>query len=442
MPSCRAAVLLFACVLVSVPAQRAAAAEPAPRPTPCPAGLPDATRCLAGTDSLGAHVLIAVPAAWQGVLVLHAHGGPLLGAPRAERVVEDLQRWSIAVRAGLAWAGTSYRQGGVAVRAAAEDVERLRGLFIQHVATPRRTLLHGQSWGASVAAQGAEMFAAGRPYDGVLLSSGVLGGGSRSYDFRLDLRVVYQALCHNHPRAGEPDYPLWQGLPVGAALTQADLAARARECLGLGLPAAARSAEQAQRLATLLAVVRVPEKSLLGHLSWATWHFQDVAQNRSGGGNVFGNIGAVYRGSPDDAALNAEVERYRADPAAVARFAADTDPGGRIPVPVLGVHATQDPVAFVELESVWADTVRRAGTADHVVQVYTGHDEHSYLDDVVYATLFEALLRWIDEGTKPDPAALAARCKVLEARWGAGCRMLPDFKPQALDTRVAARRRP
>jgi alpha-beta hydrolase superfamily lysophospholipase len=438
MSSCRAALL----VLASALALPAATAEPAPQPVTCPSGLPDGTRCMAGTDSQGAHVLVAVPAAWKGVLVLHAHGGPLLGVPRAERVVEDLQRWSIAVRAGLAWAGTSYRQGGVAVRAAAEDVERLRSLFIEHVAKPRRTLLHGQSWGAGVAAQGAEMFAAGRPYDGVLLTSGVLGGGSRSYDFRLDLRVVYQALCHNHPRDDEPAYPLWQGLPAGARLTQSELAARARECLGLGLPATQRSPEQAQRLATLLAVVRVPEKSLLGHLNWATWHFQDIALHRSGGGNVFGNIGAVYRGSPDDAALNAEVERYRADPAAVARFAADTDPGGRIAVPVLGVHAVSDPVAFVELESLWADTVRRAGSADHVVQVYTGHDEHSYLDDVVYVTVFEALLRWIDEGARPDPAALAARCTALEARWGSGCRMLPGFTPPPLDERVAPRRRP
>ena len=38
-----------------------------------------------------------------------------------------------------------------------------------------------------------------RPYDAVLLTSGVLAGGSRSYDFRTDLRVVYQYLCNNHP---------------------------------------------------------------------------------------------------------------------------------------------------------------------------------------------------------------------------------------------------
>jgi len=46
------------------------------------------------------------------------------------------------------------------------------------------------------------------PYDAVLLTSGVLAGGTRSYDFRLDLRVVYQAVCGNHPRPDEAQYPL------------------------------------------------------------------------------------------------------------------------------------------------------------------------------------------------------------------------------------------
>ncbi len=182
--------------------------QPAPQSVTCPPGLPNATRCHSGRDSEGAFVLIATPQPWNGHLVLHAHGGPLLGAPRPERVAEDLQRWAVMLKAGYAWAGTSFRQGGVAVRSAAEDTERLRRLFVQHVAVPRRTLLHGQSWGAGVAAKAAEMFTADatgrRPYDAVLLTSGVLGGGTRSYDFRLDLRVIYQALCGNHPRPAKP----------------------------------------------------------------------------------------------------------------------------------------------------------------------------------------------------------------------------------------------
>lgn len=441
---------LAGCAGAPVGPPRAAADGPAeaePQPLACPAGLPDGTRCLGGRDSAGAYYRIAIPAGWQGDLVVHAHGGPALGEPREARVVEDLQRWSVMLRAGYAWAGSTFHQGGVAVLSAAEDTERLRRLFVAHVARPRHTVLHGQSWGASVAARLAERHGQAapgqpRPYDAVLLTSGVLGGGSRSYDFRLDLRVVYQALCHNHPRPDEPAYPLWQGLPAGATLTRAELNERANACLGLNLPAVQRSAEQQRKLQTIVRTIRIPEASIASHLAWATWHFQDIAERRTGGaGSAFGNIGARYTGSPDDAALNASVLRYRADRVAQARFGADTDPTGRIDLPVLTVHGIDDATAFVELEDEFARTMARAGRADRLVQTFTRDHEHSYLGDPAYATLLQALLRWVDEGVKPTPASIAAACPAQEARFGAGCRFEPAYRPAPLDTRVTPRER-
>lgn len=415
----------------------AAPTEPAPQATACPPGLPANTRCLAGRDSAGAHVLIAVPAGWNGHLVLHAHGGPLLGAPRPERAVEDLQRWAVTVKAGYAWAGSTFAQGGVQVRAAGDDTERLRQMFVAHVAQPKRTLLHGQSWGASVAAKLAER--ANTPYDGVLLTSGVLAGGSRSYDFRLDLRVVYQHLCRNHPRPDEPAYPLWMGLPAGSTLTAADLAQRSRDCLGLGLPAGQRSAEQAARLKTLTEVIRIPERSVQSHLNWATFHFADIAHQRSGGQPVFGNARVRYSGSADDAALNAAVLRYSPDPEALRRFAEDTDPTGRIQRPVLTVHGRQDAVAFAELSGEFGRTMARAGQGERLVQTWTDHAEHSYMADPVYVALLEALLAWVEQGRKPSPADVAARCEALRSQYPGDCRFLPDWQPPPLDSRVPPR---
>jgi pimeloyl-ACP methyl ester carboxylesterase len=422
------------------------AAQVAPVASTCPEGLPANARCLSGTDTEGAHYLIAMPSAWSGVLVLHAHGGPELGAPKAERTAEDLQRWAVMVKAGHAWAGSTFRQGGVAVRSAAEDTERLRRIFVQYVAKPQRTILHGQSWGASVAAKAAEMYAGTeqpRPaYDGVLLTSGVLGGGTRSYDFRLDLRVLYQSLCANHPAPTEAQYPLWMGLPPGATLTRQELAKRVDDCLGLKLPAAQRSAEQQARVQTIVKVIRIPERSIQAHLNWATWHFQDVVQRRTGGLNPFGNTGARYIGSADDTALNETVLRYRADPEAVRRFGDDTDPNGRIGVPVLTVHGINDPTAFVELDSAFLETMKQAGTSAQLVQTFTDDNEHSYLSHPVYPTLVEALLQWVAQGVKPTPEGIAARCPQLEARFGPGCRFLPAYRPAPLEERVAARQRP
>lgn len=420
--------------------------EAAPVMATCPADVPTDAKCLSGRDSKGAFYMIAVPAKWNGILVMHAHGGPDLAAPDLERSMEDLTRWSIMVKSGYAWAGSSYRQGGVEVRAAAEDTERLRGIFRKHVAVPTKTILHGQSWGAGVAAKGAEMFTADtvgeRPYDGVLLTSGVLGGGTRSYDFRLDLRVVYQYLCGNHPRPSEQPYALNLGLPANVTMKQADVALRVNECLALNKPAAERTPEQKAKIQTIVNVIKIPESAIQSHMNWATMHFQDISAKRTGGESPFGNEGAVYTGSAEDAALNAGVLRYKANPAAYQTFATDTDPVGKIPVPVLSTKWISDPTAFVELDSRFREVMDEGGSGGRMVQTFTTNGTHSFISDPTYPTLMDALLQWVNTGTKPTPASIASACIGMEATYGKGCSFDAGYTSPALSTRVAPRQRP
>ena len=77
-----------------------------PEIAPCPAGQAPETQCLRGRDSLGAYYWLAMPKPWNGTLVVHAHGGPELGAPKAQRPADDMTRWSIWTRAGFAYAGS------------------------------------------------------------------------------------------------------------------------------------------------------------------------------------------------------------------------------------------------------------------------------------------------------------------------------------------------
>lgn len=435
--------LAAALIAASLPVAAQDAAPPEARA--CPSGLPAGTRCFWGEDGRGAFYWIALPPNWnRDVLVMHAHGGPAdTGPAKPERATEDLQRWAVTVKAGHAWAGSTYRRGGYGVTMAAEDTERLRRIVVQHFGAPRRTLLHGQSYGAGVAAKAAELYAgtdgAPGPYDGVLLTSGVLGGGTVAYDFRLDLRVVYQHVCNNHPRPDEPPYPLWQGLPLQATLTRAELAERVNACTGVRKPVAERTAQQQANLAAIINTVRIPEGSLIGHLNWATWLFQDLVQLRLGGRNPFGNVGAVYQGSGDDRALNAAVPRYAADPQAVADLARDSAPTGAVRVPVLTLHAIHDPVAFVELETAYREVLHRAGTGDRLVQTFSDESEHSYLGEAQYPALFAELLDWIDQGQKPTPHSVATRCKAFEATYGPDCRIRPDYRSAPLSSRVTPR---
>ena len=448
MHAARMAVRIAPLALIAAGGPARAAPHTGLQASACPAGLVAESRCASGRDEQGAHVWLAVPPGWNGTLVVHAHGGPELGPPKAERAVEDLQRWSIWNRAGYAFAGSGYRQGGVAVTSAAEDTERARSLFVAAFGQPKRTVLHGQSWGAGVAAKAAEIATvraasgtAPMPYDAVLLTSGVLGGGTGSYDFRLDLRVVYEAVCRNHPPAEEAPYPLWQGLPPDRELTRTELAARVDACTGLNLKPAERSLQQQSSLDTITRVVRIDARSLQGHIAWGTWHFQDIVFERLGGRNPFGNIGVRYTGSADDDALDAAVARYAADPSARADFAADADLAGRIVVPVLTMHAAHDPIAFVELESFFRARMQQGGSVERLVQVYTDDHEHSYLSDAQYVSAMAAVMAWIERGEKPTPQAVAARCAQLDARFDPsnGCRLLPEYQPAPIAERVPVR---
>ncbi|MEU0134556.1 hypothetical protein ABZ172_11045 [Streptomyces sp. NPDC006296] len=430
--------ILAACLLG--PAQASAAAA-TPVEAPCPADLRGKATCYSGQDSHGAHYTVAVPRDWNGTLVLHAHGGPGLGEESdPERSADDLERWSVMVDQGYAWAGSAYRRGGYGTRMAASDTENLRRLFTERFGRPGTTLIHGQSWGGNVAAKTIEMYGSGAhsPYDGALLTNGVLAGGSRGYDYRVDLRVVYQYYCRNHPRPTEPSYPLWMGLREGSTMTGAGLRARLQECTGYASPAADRTALQQRNLDDILAVTKIPERTLESHLSFATFTFRDIV-DRVGLRSPFGNREVRYSGSHDDAALNAGVERFDADPAARRDLSYDSDLTGAVSIPVLTLHAIDDPTAFVEHESAYRDSLRGAGRDRHLVQTFTQESEHSGLSTAEYAGAVSALSGWVRTGRKPTPASLASSCPAFDAVYGTGCFFRPEYRPDAYAARVNPR---
>lgn len=415
--------------------------EPAPTPVSCPEGPPPGTRCWRGRDSAGAPYLLAQPERWSGVLVVHAHGGPFLGAPTDARADEDVKRWAVILREGHAYAASVFRQGGFAVTAAAEDTERARAIFTAHVARPRLTLLHGQSWGGMVAARAAELYP--RSWQGILLTSGVVGGPA-AYDFRVDLRAIYQHLCGNHPRPDEPPYPVALGLPVGTAMTGAQLAARVNACLALDKPAAARSAEQRAKAKLIADVLRIPESSIASHMNWATHTLADITRRH--GGIVIGNTGVHYAARGVEPSLDAELDRkglrFAPDPAARARFLADVDHAGRFEVPVVTTHGIEDATVFVESQHELAARMRAAGRGDRLVQTFVDSREHSYLGDAIYPPLFEALIAWAERGEKPTPAGIAARCRARQMavqKADSECRFRPDYIVQPLASRVLPR---
>ncbi len=426
------AATLLALLGTAAPAHASTVRPPA---TACPPNLTGTATCYTGQDANGAYYTIAIPKRWNGSLVVHAHGGPAPSYDPATTTA-DLAEWAVLVREGYAWAGSSYRRGGYGVRMAAADTENVRRLFADRFGRPGRTYLHGQSFGGNVAAKTAEVHGRGGAYDGVLLTSGLLAGGSRGYDHRVDLRVVYQYYCRNLPRPAEPQYPLWQGLPADSTLTPDDVLARLQECTGIGSAPADRTPSQQRNLDDITAVTRIPERSLPTHLQYATFLFQDIVANRLGGRNPFGTEGVRYSGSHDDRALNAGVARFRADPTAQRDLSYDSDLTGQVSVPVLTLHAIDDPSVFVEHEAAYRATLRGDG---RLVQTFTREAEHDELSVAEYATSLAALDAWVRTGRKPAPQSIAQSCAAFDRTYGGGCFYDPGYQPAPFSTRIRPR---
>lgn len=420
-------VLFGAAALLAAPAVAGDAAV-AFVPATCPASVAAFARCHSARDANGAWLLVAVPQKWNRRLIVHAHGGPRLDAPQDGDSAEDLDRFAVMVKAGYAWIGSTYRRGGYGVRVAAADVDNSRRVFWAHWGRPERTLLHGQSWGGNVAAKAAELYALdadGRAnYDAVLTTNGVLTGGTRAYGFRADLRAVYQYYCRNHPAPDEAQYPLWQGLPADVRMSRDELRRRVNACTGLDTPNE-RTPAQVARLRDILAVTGIAEPQLLAHLAWGTFHFRDLVQKRLGGRNPFDNTATVYRGSHDDKALNAGVERFAADPDALARLGYDADLSGLIVAPTLTVHALHDPVVSHAADAAYAATVRGAGRGHLLAQLSTDESDHSRLRDATYLHALQALESWLDSGAPPSAQSVQRACMAV-ATDPRDCRFVPQ----------------
>jgi hypothetical protein len=414
-----------------------------PGTAPCPDVIAAIATCYTAKLETGAYITAAMPKNWNGDLVVFAHGGPSLVPPTATSSRSDLDKYAYAVRRGYAWVASTYRREGYGVAMAAADTDDARRFFVAQIGKPRRTVLHGASYGGLVGAKLIETYAknpdGSQNFDGAFLNSGAVTGATLNYQHRVDLRAVYQYYCRNMPRPDEVPYPPWNGVAPDSKMTLKDLDAVVDECTGVGHPASARGERQKQNLANILGVMGYPENLLVRHMQAATLLFRDIVENTTGGRNPFSNVGVHYRGSSDDAALNRDVVRFGADPAAAAALRADGDPTGVLPVPVVSIHSINDPQVVVEAQSAYLDAVKAAGSTDRLVQAFTDERGHTAQSAPELAAGLEALMQWIDKGTKPTAQTIAAGCEQMRASLDGPCRYRPEYAPQPYAKRYYAR---
>jgi pimeloyl-ACP methyl ester carboxylesterase len=376
-------------------------------------------RNLSGQLPDGALWRIAVPAQWNGTLLLYSHGyardvqAPAL-APRG------LEPWLL--QHGYALAASSYARPGWAVAEAVPDQLATLDQFGSSIGKPLRTLAWGESMGGLITVALAEHQPA--RLDGALSACGSVGGSLAMMNMALDGAFAFKTLIG----------------PDAATLPQAMTSpqGRARVALAAALgglplwslpeapqPAASDLQGQLKQVArTFAAGVFLPredqEQRAGGRFSWNTGVNYRALLDRSGRRHW---VAEYYRQA--GVSLDADLEtlnaapRISADPQAVAYMRAHYVPDGELNVPLFSYHTLGDGLTSPILEGAYAHRVKRAGREANIRVAWVaaaGHCTFSPAEHLIALSALESRLQSGHWRVEPDQLNAAESAPELGPR--------------------------
>jgi hypothetical protein len=352
---------------------------------------------LAGASALygtlgGAAYEIEVPAAWNGSLVLYAHGfvgnDPILFVQ-----TPPLRRYFI--EHGFAWAASSYAGIGYDPDQGLVDTLALRNLFVQQVGPPTRTYMDGTSMGGHVVVSAMEQYP--ELFAGGLSECGVVAGVEE-----LDYVASYVALGSFFSSSSL--FPIADANTYRAAVRTNVLPA---------LGSAADPSAAGQEFESVI-------KNLTG--GERPWRHEGFADRRAANFDLAviddpqhpgiatragTNTAIQYHVDAgmgiDDRGLNAQVIRVPADPAArnAAQHPDFAPRTGRLQAPLLTLHTTGDHFVPISLEQSYRRTVDAAGAGELLVQRAIRRPGHCQFSQDELTRGFADLVAWVEQGIVP-----------------------------------------
>ena len=394
------AVLAFVCGLAACSGDSADLSGPDPEPPEPPAdeGIAPTAGCVDGASEHGALYQICFPGNWNGDLVLYAHGHVPAGRPL---MLPDDQVGNQSLAAtvnglGYAYAATSYRRNGLVGPEGVEDLVQLEATVRQlYRPDPGRTVLVGVSEGGMIAGLAAERYP--DRFDAALSVCGPVGDFRGQLDYFVDFRVVF-------------DYLFPGVIPGTAVAIPQDVTDRWESVYAPAVVLALVTRPEAAR--ELVRVTGIPIErndvvaiavSAVGILWYNVTGTADAQQRL--GGQPFDNSTRAYSGSSDDAALNAGVARFTADPAAVVAMN-EFETSGGLEVPVVTLHTTGDPIVPFSQQALYAAKVARAGATARLTQNAVERYGHCSFEASELLGAFSSLM---DRVPRPLAAAAASR---------------------------------
>ena len=372
----------------------------------------------------GAPYRIAIPANWNGTLLVYGHGyrdkadHPGEVDNRIADIAPNAALATALLAQGYALAGSAYRDNGWEVEGGIHDLKDLTVYFRDTYGKPDETIIWAFSMGTFIAFESMEKF--GGIYDGALCACAGGAGSTQSWDSTADLALAYDVIFGVPASWGNP----------GDVRDDIDFEAEVFP----KLLAEVSNPANFPKYEFIRLVGGTPGRGIAAPAGfYPNWLFTDMffamearsELERRAGGPVVQNLDRDYNltaaeraylmglglpGTVIDAWL-AQMNGQRIFEAPkysrnyLERYANYT---GRILNPVLTMHTIVDPLVVVGQEREYAETVASAGRSRLLKQVYTTGVGHCNFSGPQLLTALGAIKAWVETGMKPADAAFPA----------------------------------
>jgi len=374
----------------------------------------------------GAPYRIRVPEAWNGALLIFAHGyrdkadHPGEIDNRNADVAPNASLEAPLLAQGFALAGTAYKDNGWAIEDAIQDVKNLAVFFRDNVAPPQRTIIVAASLGTFVGFKSMEQFSG--IYDGALCLCGAGAGATRLWDSGVPLYLGYDVVF---------------GIPASWGTV-----GEVRNDIDFDTEVLAKLAPELSNIANfpkfefLRLVAKNPGRGIIPppppafFPGWALTDFFFLTEARAelqrrAGGPFVQNLDQNYSltaaektylaglGLPTPlvdawlAQMNARRD-IQANVAARNYVRNNTDFNGKIRNPILTVHTITDPLLVVANDSAYAELNASKGKEELLFQTYTTGVGHCNLTGPQILTAIGAIDSWVRTGVRPTSAQFPA----------------------------------
>lgn len=363
----------------------------------------------------GAGYRIEVPEAWNGALVLWAHGFRGEGLELAFTEDDPPEQMRIfLLENGFAWAASTYSKNRYDPGQGAKDTHALGQFFNGEVGRPKRVYLTGASMGGHVVAVMAEQWP--HSYDGALALCGVLGD-YELFDYFLDFNLAAQTLSG-----------VGASWPFGADYLSTTVPAT-KSGLGPAFPFALNTKGEAFKMLVQLRSGGVRPIFREGFLFWNGVVMNDFLFGLGLGdgtlprqpGVAVQNSDVVYEldtdpfQSPQEQELNQQIQRVTADRQGrrINGIANVPPTTGDLRIPMLTLHNLGDLFVPFHMEQEYARRVASRFASDLLVQRAIRDFGHCNFSSIELGTAFTDLVTWVEAGVKPagddvlDPATVA-----------------------------------